>query len=163
MVEAVSGEQRRATFAEVVEYIETCNDQALMWLWGDMVGELARRDRADDPVEPGRDTWDPWRELRRQRHRVSVVWAWLPPRVGRGVVGFDDRSGRWEITLCYSADEDECARALTHELIHVERGMPVGNQERRDAEEARVRELTAERMAHYRKGRRWPAREHLTA
>ncbi|MGI8754322.1 MAG: hypothetical protein ACR2MB_00335 [Acidimicrobiales bacterium] len=81
-------------------------------------------------------------------HRIARSGPLRPrwsPRIWR-VVGH--QAGRFFIVLAPGLDQWSEAHTLTHELIHVERGLGFKEAERKD-EEATVRRLTRCRMAFY--------------
>lgn len=67
-----------------------------------------------------RISWNPWTVLC-DRPDIDLTWAPLPCGV-RGQI--TQRGNRWVITLDPRLDQIERRAALTHELIHHERGLP---------------------------------------
>lgn len=62
--------------------------------------------------------WHPWRTAAERYPHITIVWRHrLPP----GVRGLVDGNTVW---LCSSLSQAERRCALTHELQHVERGIP---------------------------------------
>ena len=93
--------------------------------------------------------WDPWAELERRPHITFALRA-LPPATGGGIYA------RWSdgtavLAIDPSMSREDQAAALTHELIHDERGgVPCEGSPDYEAleaqEEATVRRITALRL-----------------
>jgi hypothetical protein len=88
--------------------------------------------------------WDPWAELARREH-IELLFDPVAEEAGGAFVAV--RGPRTFIVLSPRLAPWARAEALTHELIHEERGLPEGGAD--DLEEAVVRRLTAGRMAFY--------------
>lgn len=90
----------------------------------------------DTELRPSRHRWHPWRTLREQYPHLRVVTTRHLPA---GRHGYND--GRY-IWICTSLNQVQRRCALTHEIIHIERGIFPADA----AEEALVERLTATRM-----------------
>lgn len=82
--------------------------------------------------------WDPWHEVRKHQE-INVDTRW---RLPDGQYGAYDEAGK-TIYLCRSLTQRERRGTLTHELLHVRRGQPAGDQWLIDKEERTVDELSA--------------------
>lgn len=96
-------------------------------------------------MEEGR-SYSPWVDLGTRGH-VELRWAWLPDVVGHGTIRRQPE-GRTVVTICCSADRPHRRAALTHELVHDDRGIygPDVPDLVMVKEEAYVRRLTATRL-----------------
>jgi len=82
--------------------------------------------------------WNPWGTAGRLWRHVDIIWWHELPNGVRGLV----RGGT--IWLCRTLTQAERRCTLTHELIHLERG--IGDHIYRDAEEHAVDAETARRL-----------------
>lgn len=139
------------TLIEVEGFIARCGDDTLMFLRSDVAHQINRRNDEDPTSGPG-EPWDPWRALRQQPD-VRLRWADFPSRDrGRIEICVEPAYEQATIYLSRSLIELRDQRStLTHELIHLERGvLEVGfDQGCREAEEAVVRAITRDRLATY--------------
>lgn len=70
-----------------------------------------------------RGRYHPWRDLAGRAH-IDLAWAALPPAVGNGlIIDHPDQRGRRVVILDDTALRAKRRAALTHELIHDERGV----------------------------------------
>ena len=127
---------------EVIDFIEAASDEHLSWVL--TAADKIARDRAERYEAEEAADWCPWRALIQRYPRVRLMWqlsrlnafiAWQPDRARVVLNPSMLRRGR------------EMAQALTHELIHDERGVGQWTDDERAIEEAEVRRLTELRMA----------------
>lgn len=79
--------------------------------------------------------WNPWGEVGRRWPRIDIVW-WL--KLPGGVRGLVDGDTIW---LCRSLTQAERRCTLTHELVHLERGITEHPDEERVVDAAAARRL----------------------
>lgn len=82
--------------------------------------------------------WNPWAEAGQRWRQIQIVWWHELPEGVRGLV----RDGT--IWLCRTLTQAERRCTLTHELVHLERGIP--HHVYREMEERAVDELAARRL-----------------
>jgi hypothetical protein len=152
--------------------IEVATDMDLMYLEAALAFELNLRNREPEPDYEA-DGWDPWEALRRRRG-IAIEWTEEARAIGGGgLAAYSGRPGCGLISLAHPRrTRTSEAWSLTHELIHIERGIGVCDDagrilrnwtpEERAVEEAVVRRLTRERMAFYRPAR-WARPEEVSA
>ncbi len=102
--------------------------------------------------------WNPWRTLATRYSHVTVVCEHELPR---GIAGLWRDDTIW---LCRNLTQAERRSVLTHELIHIERGLPPRHLLAR--EEDRVDELAARRLVRLTdlaRGLHWTSNAHELA
>lgn len=141
----------RGSYTAATGFADRCTDASLMVLRAFAERSIRWRNR-QDPAIGDEEPWDPWRAL---RQRPETLFRWQAINVESGGAIVEVRDGVETIYLDVEQITGQRARAaaLTHELIHLERGVPsVGCDEScRAAEEAVVRALTRRRMERWEK------------
>lgn len=84
--------------------------------------------------------WHPWRHLRDKHPHVDVFYVDLSHL---GLLGRVTDRG---IEIEQTASQRERRDTLTHEMTHVERGMPAPDGYWHDVEERQVKRITAEKL-----------------
>lgn len=117
------------------------SDRDLMILAADIAAERVGRSKG-----PPAERWDPWSVLARLPD-VRLRWWEFPADDDFGAVVCTDADGtNARILVGSRVTWAELPATLTHELIHLERGLAEWTPAERAAEEAEVRRITAERM-----------------
>lgn len=130
-------------FSRWLEALAALPDRELAITLSCLQGEAEHRAEADPKTGPE----DPWAELVR-RPDIKLLW-WRfdgePTAEVRAANPYGDATVYMDTRLSWRRTTE----ALAHELLHLERGLAEWTPAERDAEEAEVRRITAERMAGY--------------
>lgn len=110
---------------EAVEWARALDDEGLM-MHASAVDQIIRDRNAVDRTSAWRGPWNPWRELRKRWDHARLKWADLGADDGLFALLEEKRwfgNAFYSITIDESLDREQQWETLSHELVHIRRGL----------------------------------------